>query len=107
MSNFLSKKRVNFPRVILDVLLGSMELAIEMVIKITEDFKILSEVKSLHIARLGYINVSFLAVQNSSIGDLVTHSLTESLTVLLLLRYKERPQRPVTFETFDQSDEET
>ena len=59
MSNFLSKKRVNFPRVILDVLLGSMELAIEMVIKITEDFKILSEVKSLHIARLGYINVSF------------------------------------------------
>ena len=49
----------------------------------------------------------FLAVQNSSIGDLVTHSLTESLTVLLLLRYKERPQRPVTFETFDQSDEET
>ena len=80
MSNFLSKKRVNFPRVILDVLLGSMELAIEMVIKITEDFKILSEVKSLHIARLGYINVSFLAVQNSSISDLVTHSLTHSLT---------------------------
>ena len=30
---------------------------------------------------------SFLAVQNSSIGDLVTHSLT----LLLLLRYKERP----------------
>ena len=33
----------------------------------------------------------FLAVQNSSIGDLVTHSLTDSLTVLLLLTYKERP----------------
>ena len=60
MSNFLSKKRVNFPRVILDVLLGSMELAIEMVIKITDDFKIISEVKSLRIARLGYINVRFL-----------------------------------------------
>ena len=35
--------------------------------------------------------LSFLAVQNSSIGDLVTHSLTESLRVLLLLTYKERP----------------
>ena len=33
----------------------------------------------------------FLAVQNSSIGDLVTHSLTDSLRVLLLLTYKERP----------------
>ena len=59
MSNFLSLKNVNFPGVILDVLLGSMELAIEMVIKITEDFKIISEVKSLHIARLGSINVRF------------------------------------------------
>ena len=49
----------------------------------------------------------FLAVQNSSIGDLVTHWVTDWLTVLLLLRYKERPERPVTFETFDQSDEET
>ena len=57
MSNFLSKKRVNFPRVILDVLLGSMELAIEMVIKITDDFKILSEVKTLHFERLGSIDV--------------------------------------------------
>ena len=49
----------------------------------------------------------FLAVQNSSIGDLVAHSLTQSLThslrVLLLLTL----QRLVTFETFDQSDEET
>ena len=27
--------------------------------------------------------------------------------VLLLLTYKEWPKRPVTFETFDQSDEET
>ena len=57
MSNFLSKKRVNFPRVILDVLLGSMELAIEMVIKITDDFKILTEVKSLHFERVGSIDV--------------------------------------------------
>ena len=32
----------------------------------------------------------FLAVQNSSLGDLVTDSLTHSLTRLLLLRYKER-----------------
>ena len=29
----------------------------------------------------GY-DLSFLAVQNSSIGDLVTHSLTDSVTVL-------------------------
>ena len=33
----------------------------------------------------------FLAVQNSSIGDLVTQSVSHSLTVLLLLTYKERP----------------
>ena len=32
-------------------------------------------------------------MQNSSLGDLVTQSLTHSL---LLLRYKERPQRPKT-----------
>ena len=31
----------------------------------------------------------FLAVQNSSIGDLVTDSLTHSVRVLLLLTYKE------------------
>ena len=43
----------------------------------------------------------------NSTGDLVTHSLTESVTVLLLLTFKERPLRPVTFETFDHSDEET
>ena len=53
----------------------------------------------------------FLAVQNSSIGDLVTHWLTDSLTrwlrVLYWLTYKERPKRLVTFETFDWSDEET
>ena len=46
----------------------------------------------------------FLAVQNSSIGDLL---VTHSVTVLLLLTYKERPQRLVTFETFDQIDEES
>ena len=56
---------------------------------------------------LSKVTYASLAVQNSSIGDLVTHSLTHSLTVLLLLTYSERPQRLVTFETFDQSDEET
>ena len=50
---------------------------------------------------------SFLAVQNSSIGDLVTHSLTQWLRHLLFFDIKERPYRPVTFETFDHSDEET
>ena len=53
-----------------------------------------------------------LAVQNSSIGDLVTHSLTQSLTQsvthsLLLLPYKEQSKTLATIETFDQSDEET
>ena len=48
----------------------------------------------------------FLSVQNSSIGDLVTQSVSQSLRVLLLLTNKERPlKRHVTFETFDQSDE--
>ena len=38
--------------------------------------------------------VLFLAVQNSSIGDLVTDSLTHWLShSLLLLTYKERPER--------------
>ena len=37
----------------------------------------------------------------------LTHSLTHWVRVLLLLTYKERPQRRVTFETLDQSDEET
>ena len=46
----------------------------------------------------------FLAVHNSSIGDLVTNSLTDSL---LLLPYKEQSWRLATIETFDQSDEET
>ena len=36
----------------------------------------------------------------------VSHSVTQSLTVRLLLTNKERPKRHVTFETFDQSDEE-
>ena len=39
----------------------------------------------------------FLSVQNSQLGDLVTQSLTHWLNVLLLLRYKERPLRPVTW----------
>ena len=39
-----------------------------------------------------------------TLGDWLTDS---SLRVLLLLTYKEQPERPVTFGTFDQSDEET
>ena len=35
------------------------------------------------------------------------HSVTESVRVLLLLTYKERPWRPLTFETFDHTDEKT
>ena len=37
----------------------------------------------------------------------MTLSLTNSVTVLLLLTYKERPKRLVNFETLYQSDEET
>ena len=43
----------------------------------------------------------FLAVHNSSIGDLVTNSLTDSVRTLLI------DIQRVTFETFDQNDEET
>ena len=52
--------------------------------------------------KIWWVNISSssLAVQNSSIGDLVTHWLTQLLTVLLLLTCKERPWRPVTFEIF-------
>ena len=54
------------------------------------------------------VGFEFLAVQNSSIGDLVTDSLTHSLTQsLLLLPYKEQSLRLATIETFDQNDEET
>ena len=49
----------------------------------------------------------FLAIQNSSIGDLVNHSLSHSVTVLLLLTNKEQPQRLATFETSDQRDDLT
>ena len=49
----------------------------------------------------------FSYFQLSKTAQQVTLSLTNSLRVLLLLTYKERPQRPVTFETFGQSDEET
>ena len=39
---------------------------------------------------------TFLAVQNSSLGDLVTQSLTHSLAVLLLSRYKETCDNDLT-----------
>ena len=54
-----------------------------------------------------YITPKLLAVLNSSIGDLVADWLTHSLRVVLLLTYKEQPQRPVTLKAFDQSDEKT
>ena len=52
---------------------------------------------------------SFLAVQNSSIGDLVTDSLTDSLSHSRTFTFdiKEQPERLVTFQTFHQRDEET
>ena len=59
MSNFLHIKNIDFPGVILDILLGSMELGVELVMRITEDLKIISEIKSLHIARLGSIEARF------------------------------------------------
>ena len=54
-----------------------------------------------------HITPKLLAVLNSSIGDLVADWLTHSLRVVLLLTYKEQPQRPVTLKAFDQSDEKT
>ena len=47
----------------------------------------------------------FSCPADSSIGDLVTHSLTHSLRDLLKNTTTELPQRLVTFETFNQSDE--
>ena len=55
--------------------------------------------------RLTKIIFDFLAVQNSSIGDLVTHWLTHSLS--FDFNITEWPLRLVTSETFDQSDGET
>ena len=49
----------------------------------------------------------FLAVKNSSMGDLVTDLVSHSLRVLLLLTYKEEPWRLVTFETPNHIDGET
>ena len=48
----------------------------------------------------------FLAVHNSSIGEIVTHWVTDWLRTLLI-DITEWPWRLVTFETFDQSDDET
>ena len=56
-------------------------------------------------------DTQFLAVQNSSIGDLVPWLVGwTQLTLshgLLLFDIKERPERLVTFQTFHQRDEET
>ena len=54
-------------------------------------------------------NASFLAVQNSSIGDLVPWSvcLSDRTNNQSLHKPKESSHTLVTFGTFDQSDEET
>jgi hypothetical protein len=46
------------PRVVLDVLLQSVELGVELVLTLTEDFRVLSEVKAVQFKKLGPINVS-------------------------------------------------
>ena len=57
----------------------------------------------------GCVSKLFLAVQNSPIGDLVPWSivLSDSTNNQSLHNTTEWPQRLVTFELFDQSDEET
>ena len=55
----------------------------------------------------GQTHPFFLAVQNSSIGDLVTDSLTHWVRDLLKNTTTGWPKRLVTLETFDQGDEET
>ena len=59
----------------------------------------------LWVLYLVFFNGHFLAVQNSSIGDLVPCSGTTNNQSLH--NTKEWPKRLVTFETFDQSYEET
>ena len=63
----------------------------------------------LHIKAAKLCLMSFLAVQNSSIGDLVTQSVSQLVTDwgLYWLTCREWPQRLLTLETSYQSDEET
>ena len=58
MKKFFLIDTISFPRVVLDVLLESVELGVELVLKLTDDLQILSEVKSVQIKRLGEIDVS-------------------------------------------------
>ena len=53
-----------------------------------------------------YLDV-FSCPADSSIGDIVTHSLTHWVSDLFKNTTAEWPQRLVTFETFDQSDGRT
>ena len=71
-------------------------------LSINTSTKTLNRSPAIAYNQVDFFLLLFLAVQNSSIGDLVTHSVTESL---LLLPYKEKSQRLVTIETFDQSDD--
>ena len=58
MKKFFLIDTISFPRVVLDVLLQSVELGVELVLKLTDDLQIISEVKSVQIKRLGEIDVS-------------------------------------------------
>lgn len=58
MKKFFLIDTISFPRVVLDVLLESVELGVELVLKLTDDLQILSEVKSVQIKKLGEIDVS-------------------------------------------------
>ena len=75
MKKFFLIDTISFPRVVLDVILESVELGVELVLKLTDELQILSEVKSVQIKRLGEIDVSqehqqvLLLVDYCSTGD--------------------------------------
>ena len=72
--------RILFPRVVLDFLLESVELGVELVLTLTEDFKILSEVKSVQFKRLGRIDVSNCSTLTPFLFQVGVFGLSRQLT---------------------------
>ena len=50
-------KTIKFPEVVLDILLKSLELGVELAVRLTEDLEIVYHVKRVQIKRLGMIDV--------------------------------------------------
>ena len=68
---------------------------------------VVTNLKISNFTAVTFLVALFSCPADSSIGDLVTHSLSEWVSDLFKNTTNERPQRLVSFETFDQSDEKT